>query len=197
MQFLGIFQVSSNLIGLSAVQIADRTRSNANLDWTCPTCIYEANGAGVPGITTDLLSRFNVCDSNFKGWILLSQSSLNINRSPTLPNVSLHVPDLSTNLSLPRPTASYEDDPNGIESSTNDARVQSLPDSGTVVLPESLRPTNRSRLLPFKVIVTHLSLPNQNGIDITKFNFKQTRDYSSFKTLVPDGLLSKLLCPNF
>jgi len=36
---------------------------------------------------TDLLSRFNVCDSNFKGRILLSQSSLNINRSPTLPNL--------------------------------------------------------------------------------------------------------------
>jgi len=27
--------------------------------------------------------------------------------------------------------------------------------------------------------------------------FKQKRDYSSFKILVPDGLFSKLLCPNF
>jgi len=46
-------------------------------------------------------------------------------------------------------------------------------------------------------IVTNLSLPNQIGIDITKFNFKQIRDYSIFKILVPDGLFSKLLCPNF
>jgi len=155
------------------------------------------------------------------------------------------------------------DDPNVIESSTNDATGQSLPDSGTVVSPESLRPTNRSpavatsgalphHVLPIAItlapppvpltsmiprknthspalsspvpltvmvprksifvsrlnaaitvndvmhhIVTNLSLPNQNGIDITKFNFKQIRDYSSFKILVPDGLLSTLLCPNF
>jgi len=54
----------------------------------------------MPGFT-DLLGRFNISDSNLKSQILLSQSSLNINRSPTLPNAFLHVPDLSTNLSLP------------------------------------------------------------------------------------------------
>jgi len=41
--------------GHSAAQIADRTRSNGNLNWTCPTCLHikidiEANRAGVPGI---------------------------------------------------------------------------------------------------------------------------------------------------
>jgi len=41
-------------------------------------------------------------------------------------------------------------------------------------------------------IATNLSLPNQNGIDITKFNFNQITDYSTFKKLVPDGLFSKL-----
>jgi len=74
--------------GHSAAQIADRTRSNANLDWTCPTCLhikidiralmrqteleFQAFHAGF----TDLWSRFNVCDSNFKGRVLLSQSSV-------------------------------------------------------------------------------------------------------------------------
>jgi len=46
-------------------------------------------------------------------------------------------------------------------------------------------------------IVTNLFLPNQNGTDISKFNFKQIWDYSSFKILVPDGLFSKLQRPNF
>nr|XP_036668868.1 uncharacterized protein LOC118876888 [Drosophila suzukii] len=90
--------------------------------------IFEANGAGVPGITC---------------WIY----GLN----------------LSTNLSPSSPTAGYvscdEDDPNGIESSTNDATGQSLPDSGTVVSPESLRPTNRS-----PAVATSGALPIKNTL---------------------------------
>jgi len=68
-----------------AAQIADRTRSNANLD--CPTCLNikidirefmrqtELEFQALRDGFMDLLSRFNVCDSNFKGRILLSQSS--------------------------------------------------------------------------------------------------------------------------
>jgi len=93
---------------------------------------------------------------------------LNINHRPTLPNVSLHVPDLSINLSLPSPTAGYvscdEDDPNGTELSTNDATGQSLPDSGTVVSPESLRPTNRSPAVATSGALPHLVLPIVNTL---------------------------------
>jgi len=117
---------------------------------------------------TDLLSRFYVCDSNFKGRIILSQSLIYINRSPTLPNVSLHVPDLSTNLSLASPTASYvscdENDPNGNESSTNDATVQSLPDSLIVVSPESFRLTNRSPAVATSWAPPHIVLPLTNTL---------------------------------
>jgi len=33
-------KISSAAFGHSAARIADRTRSNANLDWTCPTCLH-------------------------------------------------------------------------------------------------------------------------------------------------------------
>ncbi|KAH8241741.1 hypothetical protein KR032_007403, partial [Drosophila birchii] len=46
-------------------------------------------------------------------------------------------------------------------------------------------------------IITRLpSLPHPN-FEITKFKFKQNRDYASFKINVPEGLFSKLLCPTF
>jgi len=135
----------------SAAHIADRTRSIANLDWTCPTCLHikidirafmrqmELEFQALRAGFTDLLSRFNGCDSNFKSRIHLSQSSFNINRCTTLPNVSFYFPDLSNNLS--------------------NATVQSLTDSLIVVSPESLRPTNRSLAVATSEALLNLVLP--------------------------------------
>jgi len=133
---------------------AQMPKSNANLDWTCPTCLH---------IKIDIRAFMRQTELEFQALRAGFTDLLNINHRPTLPNVSLHVPDLSINLSLPSPTAGYvscdEDDPNGTELSTNDATGQSLPDSGTVVSPESLRPTNRS-----PAVATSGALPIKNTL---------------------------------
>ncbi|KAH8372548.1 hypothetical protein KR200_003702 [Drosophila serrata] len=193
-------------LGHVGPRIADRIRDHAGLDWTCPSCLhiksemrifmrqthleFQSLAAGFK----DLASRFQKTETFFKSMKLISVTPNN-NTGP-IPNNFLPVADPASPLLLFSP----RNPPNAhttVQLSTISRVAPRSPAPLAGVAPKRL--VFVSRLNPdatVKDVAIHLS--NKLNVPLTefsvsKFNFKQKRDISSFKIALSDTLYSKVL----